>query len=131
MTRLTKGLAGLAIVAATALPSAAAAQQYFCTISTSTSTWVPPEFLIVYSGSTATITHGWMDGPTAQTVQIRGNDSRRRLNYSLTDAQAFNGQRAVMGFRLVHTVASGQLRVTVNPLAFANSFTGSGTCVPA
>ncbi len=130
MTRLTKGLCGLAVAFGLSLPGAAAAQQYYCTISSSTNSWVPSEFLIEYSGSNAIITHGWMDGPTAQTVQIRGDDNRRRLNYSLTDARAMNGQQAVLAFRLVHSVGSGQLRVTVNPVAFANSFSGRGTCVP-
>lgn len=130
MTKLAKRLGILAVLLTMALPGAAFAQQYYCTITSSTNSWVPPEFLIEYSGSTATVTHGWMDGPNAQTVQIRGNDSRRRLNYSLIDARALNGQQAVLAFRLVHSVASGHLRVTVNPVAFTNSFTGSGNCVP-
>ena len=128
---LSRRLGPVAVLVAMALPGMASAQQYFCTVSsTDGNSWIPPEFLIEYSGSSATVSHGWTNGLSARQVQIRGNDARRRLNYTIADVGATNGQRTTMAFRLVHTVASGQLRVTLNPAEYSNSFNGAGTCVP-
>jgi hypothetical protein len=76
MKTLSETLLPLAMVLAAALPTAAQAQQYYCTLSSVTNNWVPPEFLITYSGSTADVTHGW---PIAGDVGSGG--IRQRLQW--------------------------------------------------
>ncbi len=106
------------------------AQSFLCTITESggTNGWMPPSFLIEYSGDNATVTHGWVGGPSSVQTQIRGNDNRRRLNYVLGDVGGSGGQRATMAFRLVHTMGSGQLRVYIDPVEYRNSYSASGAC---
>lgn len=118
------------ILAGITASGAGQAQQYFCTVSPDgTYNWIPPEFLIEYSGGAATVSHGWIDAPSVRQVPVRGNDNRRRLSYTLADAGATTGQRATMRVSLTHTVNAGSLRVVFDPIEYSNRFTGSGSCV--
>ncbi len=120
---LRAALLGLALLA----PSTVTAQQFYCAVQ-STSNWVPTEYVIEYTGGAAIVTHPWIGEPSVRQVQVGGNNNRRRLGYTISDVGAGNGQRTTMRVQLMHNVANNSLRVTFDPIEYANRFSGSGSC---
>lgn len=115
------------LVALFGLASVAQAQRYECVVRSSSSI-VPPSFLIEYSGGTATVVHGWIGGPHTDQVTVRGSDNRSRLNYSIRNVSGFGAVRANLAFRLMHNRTNDTLAVRIQPIGFGNSFSGSGSC---
>lgn len=128
--RVKKPLRATIMSLALLVPSTVSAQQFYCTVNAQHNI-MPPEFLIDYSGGSATVTHNWIDAPSIRQVQVRGSGARANLSYTISDVSGFGAQRATLRFSLRHNRSNNQLRVTIDPVEYANTFTASGSCVPA
>ena len=129
MENFKRRLGAVAVAAALALPGTAFAQEYYCTLSSQTDGWVPREFSISYIGSNAVVSHGWGNSVESHQVPIRGNNTQRRVSYSI-QTSGFGANQATIAFRLTHNVATGGLRVRLNPIEYPNTASGIGACVP-